>query len=552
MPQTRDYVEEHTHYRFDLVPRTAGTNATTVDENDEIRHVIEDANADLQGWLPADHVTFRRDPENPATAYAPAGALFGYNIKKHIALNRVWPPIPTQSVSMLWDKGENLNGATEIPLGRGGLAICDVNGIWWMSDCYGDVPWPKEYDNDAPQLSFPNTDGDECPRAEVMRVSVIYLRMLLGNDRSMVTSLAQDTDVVADETIVAPFAITNCDDLPASTGDLKLNLDLQFTNTEAVGGQAIKTVANRHQLSRGWITEGVVTTTPTYLTIAGSRSAPKTVTISTAAQAVFTCTNHGFTVGTKVRLFATGGNLPSGVLGNTEYFVLAQDLTANTFKLSTTAKGTPLATTNAGSGTFKVVSGRYLTSGEKTSLGITTSANVPVHQGILRIDYTDDLVEREVEPQIIRLSDTIERLYMDIPYLGFPAGLTSLLRIRLNVPEANAEQNLKMKIRARLFGRGGGTGAALLPELQMSYRRLSRPSDEQPEVALPTNDVSIDFGSSSQVLSRDTVVECDSEEFSVTAGDTVLVTIRRVGGEEDAYDNDVGILRVAGIVRNDV
>lgn len=474
MPQSRDYVEEHTHYRFDLVPRPAGTN-TVVTVEGEQRHVIENPNPELQGWLPADHATFRRDPNDPTTNYAPAGALFGYNIKKHAALNRVWPPIPVQSVSMIWDKGQELLGATEIPLGKAGLAICDVNGIWWMSDCYGDVPWPAEYD---PDTSFPNNEGDECPRAEVMRVVVIYLRMLLGNDRTVVTSLVQDTDQVGDELIVSPVAITNCDDLPASTGDLKLNVDLQIRPEEAIGGQVIKNVANRHQLTRGWIAEGVVTTTPDFLVVTGSRP---------------------------------------------------------------------------------VESMRNLTNAEKTALGITTAAAVPVHQGLVRIDYTDNLVEREISPQIIRLSDTVERLYMDIPYLGFPANQSSLLRVRLNVPEANLDQNLKMKIRVRLFGRSGTpTSAALLPELYMSYRRLPRPQVLNPltgqyeptALQLPTVDTDVDFSDSSRSLFIDTVVECNSDEFDVEAGDTVLVTIERRGDVNDQYENDVGVLRIAGIVRS--
>ena len=522
MPQSRDYVEEHTHYRFELFTKPCGTNTLYTDDDGKQRHRIDDPNPELQGWLPADHPTFRRDPDDETTSYAPPGAVFGYNLKKHTALNRVWPPIPIQSVAMIRDRGKGRLGACEIPLGAGGAAIADVNGIWWMSDCRRDVPWPDDW---TPAYDPGELLGNECPRNEVMRIVVIYLRMLVGNDRSVVTSLVQDVDEVDGETIVAPVAITNCDDLPASTGDLKLNVDLQYAKTEAVGGQVVKRVDNRHQLARGWVAEGVVTTTPSYLTVTGSRNTPKAVTISIAEEAIFTSASHGFTAGTKVRLVPDSGSmLPSGVAANTEYFVLDVDLTQNSFKLSTAAKGTPLATTAAGVGTFKVVSGRYLTSAEKTALSITTNEPVPVHQGLLRIDYTDDLVEREISPQIIRLSDTVERLYMDIPYLGFPADQNSLLRVRLNVPEVNVEQNLKMKVRVRLFGRGGGANTATqLPTLYMSYRRLPRPGTNA--LPLPTVDAELDFSDSSQSLPRDTVVECDGEEFDVRAGDTVLVTI---------------------------
>jgi hypothetical protein len=547
MPQSRDYLEEHVHYRFDLVTRPAGTNTVITEEGEEPRHTITSPNADLQGWLPADHEVFE--------GRAPVGAVFGYNIKKHQALNRVWPPIPIQSVSLLWDKGEQtLIGATEIPLGARGLAIADVNGIWWMSDCYGDVPWPAEY-------SAGWEDGDglgaECPRNEVMRVVVIYLRMLLGNDRSVVTSLVADEDEVNGAIIKAPLAITNCDDLVASTGDLKINVDLQFAKTEAIGGQAVKSVSNRHQLARGWIAEGVVTTTPGYLDIRGSRHRSLAVTIAAGEEETIftTATNHGYTAGTKVYLAPNASStLPTGVTAFAEYFVSATDLTENSFKLSATENSAPIVVENNGSGTYVVVSGRFLTPAEKTALNISSVSQIPVYQGLLRIDYNDNLVEREIAPQIIRLSDTVERLYKDIPYLGFPAAQTSSLRVRLNIPEVNVDQNLRIKIRVRLFGRG--PSEAQLPVLQMSYRILPRPFGG--ELELPEDDVDISFlendsENSSTIpptLAPDTVIERDSEEFNAQAGDTVLITLERPGGISDVYAADVGILRLAGIVRS--
>lgn len=538
MPQARDYVEEHTHYRFDLVPRPAGSNTIVGDDANKLRHEITNPNTELQGWLPADNAVFN--------GRAPAGAVFGYNLKAHAALANVWPPIPIQSVSVLWDKGELHVGATEVPLGRSGLVVCDVNGIWWMSDCYGDVPWPAEY-------SEAWLDGDglgaECPRDEVMRVSVVFLRMLLGNNRSVVTSLVPDEDIVNGEIITAPVAVTNCDDLPASTGDLKLNIDLQTADIEGIGGQVVKGAVNRHQLLTGWAAEGIVTTTPTYLTVQGSRSVPRAVTIANGAETTFTLASHGFTPGTKVRFTPDAASaLPAGLVADQEYFVVKKDLGTNTFKVAETLAGAPVATTTSGSGTYKVVSGRYLTNSEKTALGISTTNAVPVHQGLVRVDYTDDLVEREISPQIIRLSDTVERLYMDIPYLGFPAGQNSLLRVRLNVPEVNVDQNLNMKIRVRLFGRFGTTTPLLLPELFMSYRRLPRPKTAL--LPLPTVDTDLDFSASAKELPVDTVAECDSAEFLVQAGDTVLVTIERRSDISDAYDNDVGVLRIAGIVQS--
>lgn len=537
MPQSRDYVEEHTHYRFDLVPRPAGTNTLVAGADGKLHHTITDPNAELQGWLPADHAVFN--------GKAPVGAVFGYNIQKHTGLATVWPPIPIQSVSMLWDKGENTTGATEIPLGARGLAICDINGIWWMSDCQADVPWPAEYTEGY-------SDGDglgvECPRNEVMRVVVIYLRMLLGNDRSVVTSLVADEDEVNGEIITAPIAITNCDDLPATTGDLKLNVDLQFDDVEGLGGEVVKGVANRHQLVRGWAAEGVVTTTPNYLTVTGTRASSKAVTFVAASPTITTATAHGFKPGTRVVFTPdSGSTLPAAITAAVEYFVLKDELSATTFNISATENGAAITPTDAGTGTIKVSSKRFLSTAEKAALNITEAAVVPVHQGVLRIDYTDNLVSREILPQIIRLSDTVERLYLDVPYLGFPAGQNSLMRVRLNIPEENVDANLNMQIRVRLFGRGGTpTSAAQLPTLQMSYRRLPRP--DAAGTPLPATDTAIDFSDSGRSLFIDTVVECNSESFPVAAGDTVLVTVERVDDNADAYDNDVGILRLAGII----
>ena len=441
MPHIRDFVDEHTHYRFDLVARPAGTH---VPPSVGGAHTITSPNPNLPGWLPSNHSIFN--------GKAPAGAVFGYNLSQHTALANVWPPMPIQSVAMLWDKGVDHVGSTEIPLGRDGLAICNIHGIWWMSSCYGDVPWPKTFDTTAAPVEYVSP-VNECPRDEVMRVAVVYLRMLIGNDRSVVTSLVPDTD--------SPITVVNCDGMPASTGDLALNLNIPVDPVEALGGQAFKDIINGRRLKKGWIAEGAFTTS-NQITITGTR-------------------------------------------------------------------GTP----------------RNLTTAEKEEFGISAVTVVPLQQGILKIDYTDQLVEREMSPQIIRLSDTVERLYMDIPYLGFPAGQASLLRVRFNVADNNLGDNLTMKIRVRYFGKGGTVStAATLPALYMTYRRLPAPA--LTGTALPTTDTSLTFNSV-VALPIDTVVSRDSASFSVDAGDTVLVTLGRYDDPADVYA-EVGVLRITGIV----
>lgn len=265
MPQLRDYTNDHTHYRFDLVAAPAGAGQTVT--NNKVTIVAPSSQA--QGWLPANNPIFN--------GKAPAGAVFGYNLSRHAALSRVWPPVPIQSVSLLWDKGVNQVGGTEIPLGAAGLAICDVNGIWWMSDCPADVPWPVSPLSAGAGVNSA-LSGPECPRTEAMRVTVIFLRMLLGNDRTVVTSL--------EPAPASPIEVLNCDGQPGNTGDLELDLNLQVVDCPPLGvqagGKVIADVTQKHKLKKGWVTEGVVAHNLSQLTLSSTQSRPLTTSEKTA------------------------------------------------------------------------------------------------------------------------------------------------------------------------------------------------------------------------------------------------------------------------------
>lgn len=442
MPHVKDFIDEHTHYRFDLHCRPAGTNSVAVEAGQQV-HYITSPDVELPGWLPADHPSFNDK--------APEGAVFGYNLPEHLALSRVWPPLPIQSVAVLWDKGDEYVGATEVPLGRSGLVICDTNGIWWMSRCYGDVPWPADYTS-AP-VDTPDTAVSECPRNEAMRLAVVFLRMLVGNDRRVVTSLAPQTSGLID----SPIRVLNCDGLPATTGDLELNLTLQTADGEANGGQVIKTVVNDHQLKKGWVAEGIVVHNQAQVSVSSSRT-------------------------------------------------------------------------------------RALTTTEKDYFDLPTNENIFLQQGIVNFTFDNPFVDREILPQIVRLSDAVERLFNDIPYLGFPPNQASLLRMRFNVPDSYLGDDVAMKLRVRFFGQGG-IGQAL-PPLYMSYRRIPRPNTLA-GTALPLSDTNIGFNAVA-VIPPHTLIERESAAFTVAAGDTVLVTLGRF--DSDGYPAEVGVVRVAGIL----
>jgi len=74
-----------------------------------------------------------------------------------------------------------------------------------------------------------------------------------------------------------------------------------------------------------------------------------TATMTIANPAVVTQTAHGLKAGSKIS-FTTTGALPTGVTAGTIYYVLATDLSANTFKFSDTAGGTAIGTTGTQSG----------------------------------------------------------------------------------------------------------------------------------------------------------------------------------------------------------
>lgn len=452
MPQVRDFLESHVHYRFELVTRIAGTSSVVNN-----RHVIDVPDVAMQGWLPANHPTFRRNSADPTTSYAPAGAVFGYNIKAHAAVARVWPPVPVQAVAMLWDKGVGRLGATELPLGRDGLAVCDNNGIWWMSDCVGDVP----FTTGTVTAPADGTVPPECPRDERMRVIVVFLRMLFGNNRNVVTSLVAAPN--------SPITVMNCDGFPAKTGDLEIDLDLKLAVDPVLvdGGIALKRIDTGNKFRQGWVTEGVVSGSPGVIAVQG---------------------------------YSTGAN-----------------------------------------------TSRELTADEKISLGFAETSNIFAQRGLIKITFNDQLVERELAPQIIRLSDVVERLYRDVPYLGFVPGQESLIRVRFIVPADGLGTGLEMRIRAQLLGLVTDT----LPLFTVTYRKLPRPAAGLQQALISADAPPIAFPSNVEIAANH-VVEVESAQFNVSPGDTVLVTIQRalLGGNPDTYLGEIGLLRLSGIITN--
>lgn len=248
-PQLRDLAESHVHHRFELYLQPAGT---TVPPSGGGRHVIDPADPNDPGWLPADHETFQ--------GLAPKLAAFGYNLDQHPELARIWPPLPGDAVAVTLFRETDGHGV-ELPVGLDGLVFIDRNGIWWMSDCEGDVPWQTDFSNSgssAVSSASSNTSqtAPECPRAKARKLVLSFARVRYATDRSAVTSLE-----VADPT--GPITVTDCDGKPARTGSLLLKYDATaaIEKDDLSGSLVFKAYGPTGKVQRGRVTEGVRSTT---------------------------------------------------------------------------------------------------------------------------------------------------------------------------------------------------------------------------------------------------------------------------------------------------
>lgn len=121
---------DHAHFLHMLHPAPAGS---TSEPSSGSPHVISSADAGERGWLPASEFS---DP--------PTGAFFGYNIDHpdEAELRQNFPPIP---LDFYYAERNGVGISAEI------LKVTP-EGIWWMTDDYGQVPWPTQFDSAAPDL----------------------------------------------------------------------------------------------------------------------------------------------------------------------------------------------------------------------------------------------------------------------------------------------------------------------------------------------------------------------------------------------------------------
>lgn len=241
-PQYKNIAENHCHFKFDLYTSVAGVH-NIPDEGE--RHVITNPDASKPGWLPADHESFQ--------GLAPKGAVFGYNLAQHPDLNRVWPPMPAEYAALVLFSGDKALGQ-EIPLGETNLAVIDRHGLWWMSDCYGDVPWDINYTTSFSSSAVSQSATPECPRDLTRKLILYFAKVRYGAKSTVVTSLRTDS-------ALSPLVVTDLDGNPSAVGDLKIKFDggLMIANDTATGSLVLKEFAS-NQFRRGRVVEGIKST----------------------------------------------------------------------------------------------------------------------------------------------------------------------------------------------------------------------------------------------------------------------------------------------------
>lgn len=247
-PSFVDFLENHRHYVFDLEMLPAGDVSPPVVGG---THSIINADSTQVGWLPADDAIFN--------GLAPAGAFFGYNISQDSNLYNAFPPVPLQSVCVLmqrpsiWDvNSERTAYAQQL---NSDTIVVDRNGIWWMTDCYDQVPWPTDLDTaSSASISYSNCD----PASKQYSLKLYYVRVSAATDNTLVSSL----------TSLDPRLSVLCNGVPATTGDLQLDLDLNLMIglTNVSGYNVLKTFnPATSTFDSGPVLEGVYTTSSNVL-----------------------------------------------------------------------------------------------------------------------------------------------------------------------------------------------------------------------------------------------------------------------------------------------
>lgn len=160
--------------------------------------------------------------------------------------------------------------------------------------------------------------------------------------REIVSFSAVGTDGGGDFVTVSARGLGGTTEQAHGAGE-KVYMNITAQHIEQIK-QAIEDINNAGALNASTTTKGVARLTASPNTSLGN----PTITIATPA--VVTLTAHGLTENDEIQ-FTTDGALPTGIVAAAKYYVIATDLTANTFKFSVTFGGPAVDTSGSQSGT---------------------------------------------------------------------------------------------------------------------------------------------------------------------------------------------------------
>lgn len=154
----------------------------------------------------------------------------------------------------------------------------DRYGIWWMKNCYDQVPWPTDLD------SFASADSEsypDCPSSSGSKMRLYFTKVNFATDHAIVSSL---TSVDSRIKVYCAGSTTT-----QAVGDLDIDLDFSFATTEDVAGhQVLKSLnAETAIIERGPVTEGIYATTPGTVTLVGDTAAGLTQDVDGISRAIY-------------------------------------------------------------------------------------------------------------------------------------------------------------------------------------------------------------------------------------------------------------------------
>lgn len=164
------------------------------------------------------------------------------------------------------------------------------------------------------------------------------------------------------------------------------------------------------------------------------------------------------------------------------------------------------------------------------------------YKGLINLDLSPFAPDTELAPQIIKVGAAQEREVYGITYLGLPAGRSSSLRLKFEIPANYANNKIDFYLRMQCIATIPGPYATAT----VKYYKVARAVEPQELRGLESTAEIIECDFAKDGISADKMFEVNSESITVDPGDTVIVVISR--DSSLSYNADLAIARIHGIL----